>query len=107
MTIGIIVPTVSDKPASEASVATLRGIAKAKVDDKGARMSDDAKSVGTRAWQGDRVMITKADKPPLDLLPHADTPQVCKPGRLKGKIRLSADFDNTPMDIVDGFEDGL
>ncbi|WP_185046020.1 type II toxin-antitoxin system Phd/YefM family antitoxin [Pseudomonas brassicacearum] len=83
------------KPASEASVVTLRGIAKAKDDDKGDRMSDDAKSVGARAWEGDRVMITKADKPHLDLLPHADTPQVCKPGRLKGKIRMSADFDNT------------
>ena len=93
-----------DKPASEASVATLRGIAKAKVDDEGDRMSDDAKSVGTRAWQGDRVMITKADKPPLDLLPHADTPQMRKPGRLKGKIRASANFDRTPGNIIEGFE---
>ena len=67
-------------------------------------MSDDAKSVGTRTWQGDRVMITKADKPHLDLLPHADTPQMRKPGRLKGKIRMSADFDCTPGDIIESFE---
>jgi antitoxin (DNA-binding transcriptional repressor) of toxin-antitoxin stability system len=70
-------------------------------------MSDDAKSAGARAWQGGRVVITKAGKPYMDLLPHVDTPQARKPGRLKGKIRMSADFDSTPEDIIDGFKDGL
>jgi antitoxin (DNA-binding transcriptional repressor) of toxin-antitoxin stability system len=60
-----------------------------------------------RVWQGDKVVIAKAGKPYLDLLPHVDTPRVRKPGRLKGKIRISADFDKTPADIIDGFEGGL
>ena len=60
-----------------------------------------------RVWQGDKVVIAKAGKPYLDLLPHVDTPRVRKPGRLKGKIRMSADFDRTPQDIIDGFEGSL
>ncbi|RON06526.1 antitoxin [Pseudomonas brassicacearum] len=57
-----------------------------------------------RAWHGDKVVIAKAGKPYLDLLPHVDTPRVRKPGRLKGEIRISANFDKTPKDIIDGFE---
>jgi antitoxin (DNA-binding transcriptional repressor) of toxin-antitoxin stability system len=60
--------------------------------------------LGARAWQGDRVVITKAGKRYLNLLPHVDTPQARKSGRLKGKIRMSADFDRTPDDIIEGFE---
>ncbi|MOA43876.1 hypothetical protein D3C78_1660780 [compost metagenome] len=52
-------------------------------------------------------MIAKAGKPYLDLLPHVETPRARKPGRLKGKIRMSADFDKTPEDIIDGFEGSL
>lgn len=63
--------------------------------------------LGARAWQGDKVVITKAGKPYLDLLPHVDTLQACKPGRLKGKIRMPADFDRTPEDIIEGFEGRL
>ena len=70
-------------------------------------MSDGAKSAGARAWRGDRVVITEAGKPYLDLLPHVDSPQTRKPGRLKGKIRISADFDSIPEDIIEGFKDGL
>lgn len=66
-------------------------------------MSDDAKSVDSRAWQGDKVVITKAGKLYLDLLPHVATPQARKPGRLKGKIRMPTDFDRTPEDIIEGF----
>ncbi|MGE8179037.1 type II toxin-antitoxin system Phd/YefM family antitoxin [Pseudomonas fluorescens] len=60
-----------------------------------------------RAWRGDQVVITKAGKPYLDLLPHIDMPRVREPGRLKGKVRISADFDKTPKDINDGFEGSL
>ncbi|MBC3364578.1 type II toxin-antitoxin system prevent-host-death family antitoxin [Pseudomonas sp. SWRI154] len=63
--------------------------------------------LGARAWQGDKVVITKAGKPYLDLLPHVDTPQARKPGRLKGKIRMSADSYRTPEDIIEGFEGPL
>ncbi|UVL82767.1 type II toxin-antitoxin system prevent-host-death family antitoxin [Pseudomonas sp. B21-028] len=60
-----------------------------------------------RVWRGDKVVIAKAGKPYLDLLPHVDTPRARKPGRLKGKIRISTDFDKTPEDIIDGFEGSL
>ncbi|VVN90761.1 type II toxin-antitoxin system Phd/YefM family antitoxin [Pseudomonas fluorescens] len=60
-----------------------------------------------RAWHGDTVVIIKDGKPYLYLLPHVDTPQARKPGRLKGRIRMSADFDKTPEDIIDGFEGSL
>lgn len=60
-----------------------------------------------RAWHGDKVVIAKAGKPYLDLLPHVDTPRARMPGRLKGKIRMSADFDKTPEDIIDEFEGNL
>ncbi|MFL6610989.1 MAG: type II toxin-antitoxin system Phd/YefM family antitoxin [Pseudomonas sp.] len=63
--------------------------------------------LGARAWLGDKVVITNAGKPYLDLLPHVDTLQARKPGRLKGKIRISADFDRTPEDLINGFEGRL
>jgi antitoxin (DNA-binding transcriptional repressor) of toxin-antitoxin stability system len=59
-----------------------------------------------RAWGGETVVIVKDGYPDLHLRPHVDTPQARKPGRLKGKIRMFADFDKTSRDI-DGFEDGL
>lgn len=46
-----------------------------------------------RVWAGDRVVITKDGKPYLDLLPHVDVMRRRQPGRLKGQIRMSADFD--------------
>lgn len=60
-----------------------------------------------RAWNGDNVVITKNGKSYLDLLPHVDTPRARTPGRLKGAIRMSADFDKTLDDLIDGFEDRL
>lgn len=60
-----------------------------------------------RAWNGDNVVITKNGKSYLDLLPHLDTARARKPGRLKGAIRMSADFDKTLDDLIDGFEDRL
>ncbi|UZD99809.1 MULTISPECIES: type II toxin-antitoxin system Phd/YefM family antitoxin [Pseudomonas] len=52
-----------------------------------------------RAWRGDKVVITKGGKPYLDLLPHVDSSRVRKPGRLKGKIWISTDFDHPTEDI--------
>ena len=60
-----------------------------------------------RAWNGDNVVITKNRKSYLVLLPHVDTPRARVPGRLKGAIRMSADFDKTLDDLIDGFDDRL
>ena len=60
-----------------------------------------------RAWHGDKIVITKAGKPYVDLLPHVYIPWARKPGRLKGNIQISADFDKSLDDIIDGFEASL
>ena len=51
----------------------------------------------------DKVVISKAGKP----YPDVDTQQARKPGRLKGVIQMSEDFDSTPEDIIEGFEGKL
>jgi antitoxin (DNA-binding transcriptional repressor) of toxin-antitoxin stability system len=69
---------------------------------------DEAKSqlsqLAERAWQGDKVVIVKDGKPYLDLLPHADAPRVRQPGRWKGKIQISANFDLTVDGVINDFE---
>lgn len=55
------------------------------------------------AQQGETVIIAKAGKPYLDLLPHRARPKR-RPGRLEGLIHVSDDFDETPEDLVDAFE---
>ena len=60
--------------------------------------------LGEKVWAGHRVIIAKAGKPYLDLLPHKPSGVVRQPGRFKGKIKISEDFDQTPEDIVAGFE---
>ena len=60
--------------------------------------------LGAKAWQGKKIVIAKSGKPYLDLCPHKDTRKPRKPGRLKGQIRMSKDFDQTPESIVKAFE---
>ncbi|KQZ93286.1 antitoxin [Pseudomonas sp. Root562] len=59
------------------------------------------------AWQGDTVVINMDGRPYLDLVPHVGTFPARKPGRLKGKVRISADFADTPQAMIDGFEGSL
>lgn len=60
--------------------------------------------LGEKAWSGETVVIAKAGKPYLDLTPHKQQKLPRKPGRYKGQITLSPNFDQTPDDIVDAFE---
>jgi len=60
--------------------------------------------LGEKVWAGETVVIAKAGKPYLDLLPHKDSHEPRKPGRFKGKIEISDDFDETPNEIIAGFE---
>jgi len=62
--------------------------------------------LGEKVWAGEKVVIAKAGKPYLDLTPHRinKKSRKRKPGRLKGKIHISADFDKTSPDIIDAFE---
>ena len=60
--------------------------------------------LGELVWQGEKVVIARAGKPYLDLLPHKAPRRKRKPGRLKGRIRIADDFDVTPSGLIDGFE---
>jgi len=54
--------------------------------------------------QGERVVIAKAGKPYLDLIPHNEKQIKRKPGSLKGQIKMTADFNQTPEEVVAVFE---
>jgi antitoxin (DNA-binding transcriptional repressor) of toxin-antitoxin stability system len=60
--------------------------------------------LGELVWKGEKVVIAKAGKPYLDLLPHRPERQQRKPGVLKGKIRIAVDFDVTPPEVIAAFE---
>lgn len=62
--------------------------------------------LGELAHEGERIVIAKAGKPYLDLLPHREQPRARKPGALAGKIRIAADFDETPAEVIADFEGG-
>ena len=58
-----------------------------------------------RVQAGEEVIISRAGTPIAKLVPIAPRPDR-KPGRLKGRIRIAADFDAPlPDDIQRTFED--
>ncbi len=61
--------------------------------------------LGELVWKGEKVVIAKAGKPYLDLLPHQEARVNRSPGRLKGQLRIADDFDATPPDVIVDFED--
>lgn len=61
--------------------------------------------LGELVLKGEKVVIAKAGKPYLDLVPHRENRKPRTPGRLKGQIRIAEDFDQTPEDVIDTFED--
>ncbi|MCR9091158.1 type II toxin-antitoxin system prevent-host-death family antitoxin [Algiphilus sp.] len=62
--------------------------------------------LGELAWKGEKIVIAKAGKPYLDLVPHKNEGKERKPGCLKGRIHMAPDFDTTPQDVIDDFEMG-
>ena len=54
---------------------------------------------------GEEIMIAKAGKPVAKLVPISAVKPKRKPGALKGKIKISKDF-NAPLsdDLLDDFE---
>jgi prevent-host-death family protein len=58
-----------------------------------------------RASRGEEITIAKAGKPMARLVPIGSEPR--QPGALKGRIRVSADFDALlPADLLAGFSGG-
>ncbi len=60
--------------------------------------------LGELVWNGERVIIAKAGKPYLDLLPYKEVRRTRVPGRLAGRIEIAPDFDATPEALVNAFE---
>lgn len=56
------------------------------------------------ALNGEEVVIAKSGKPLVRLVPVPRESHLRVPGRLKGKIRLAPDFDQTPLSVIRGFE---
>ena len=56
-----------------------------------------------KVLSGERVVIAKAGKPCLDLIPHKPNKKR-QAGHYKDQIEISEDFDDTPQDIIDDFE---
>ena len=57
--------------------------------------------------EGQRFVLTSHHKVVAEIGPPSiDTP-VRKPGALRGKIRVSDDFDTLPADVLKAMEDGL
>ncbi len=62
--------------------------------------------LGQKVWAGETVVIAKAGKPYLDLLPHKDKHEPRVPGRFKGQINIPDDFNQSPKEIIAAFEGG-
>ncbi|WP_348674353.1 type II toxin-antitoxin system prevent-host-death family antitoxin [uncultured Abyssibacter sp.] len=60
--------------------------------------------LGELAWKGEQIVIAKAGKPYLDLVPHRPDRKTRVPGRLKGRIQVADDFDATPAEVIEAFE---
>lgn len=56
-----------------------------------------------RALKGEKVVIAKAGKPILDLVPHVPNKQVRFPGGYEDAIEMAPDFDETPTEIIKSF----
>ncbi len=60
-----------------------------------------------KAAKGEEVIIAKAGKPIVKLIPYVEKKQARKPGRLKGKFKIADDFDDDlPPDILAAFYEG-
>ena len=57
-------------------------------------------------WAGDEVVIAKAGKPYLDLKPHLPEGKTRVPGRYKGLIQISDDFEELPEELLDSMGGG-
>ncbi len=57
------------------------------------------------ALEGEDVVIQKAGKPVVRLVPVSPRSVTRKPGAWKGKVRIAKDFDETSEEMVDSFHE--
>jgi prevent-host-death family protein len=58
-----------------------------------------------RAADGEEIVIARAGKPVARLVPFDRVVDRRTPGRLRGRIRIADDFDDTPDWLVEAFDD--
>jgi prevent-host-death family protein len=54
-----------------------------------------------RALAGEEVIIGRAGKPAVRLVPFTQRAEQRRPGTLKGQVRIAPDFDELPEDIAE------
>lgn len=57
-----------------------------------------------RAEQGEEVVIARAHKPVVRLVPVAASSPPRRPGGWKGRVWIAPDFDELPPDLLRAFE---
>ena len=56
------------------------------------------------AWQGEEIVICKAGKPWLNLLPYREHMRERVPGGLEGQIQMAPDFDDEDEELISEIE---
>ena len=56
--------------------------------------------LGKLAWQGEEIVIAKADEPYLRLTPYRERLEKRKMGGLEGQIRMSPEFDDDDEELI-------
>lgn len=56
------------------------------------------------AWQGEQVVICKAGKPWLRLMPYEGRTEARQLGGLEGQIWMSEDFDKEDGELIEAIE---
>ena len=60
--------------------------------------------LGEKACEGEKIIIAKAGKPYLDLIPHKPEKKERRPGRYAGKVEISDDFNEESDEILEIFD---
>lgn len=55
------------------------------------------------ALKGEKIVIARAGKPLVQLVPHVPEQEKRVPGGYEGQIFMADDFDDTPQEMIDAF----
>ncbi len=64
-------------------------------------------ALGRKAWKGEKIVIAKAGKPYLLLIPYQQMRKKREPGGFEDRIAIHEDFDKTPDEVIAAFEGAL
>lgn len=57
-----------------------------------------------QALAGEEVIISKAGKPLVKLIPYEQNTQPRQPGSWRGQVTIAADFDELPAELLQAFQ---